>query len=114
MKYFISFLIILTISGCNWINQTPSGTKSIEGSFIYFDFNQDMVVLRLKSDRSFLVEIPTKSMVKTFFDKRQSIPFEGSFKAEVIYDAQKRIDYMKLKSLNDASLDLEVKAKDVN
>lgn len=114
MKYFLAFLTIITISGCNWMNPSPSGTKSIEGSFIYFDFNQDTVVLRLKSERSFLVEIPTKSLIKVFFDKRQSIPFEGSFKAEVIYDAQKRIDYMKIKSLNDASLELEVKAKDVN
>lgn len=125
MKKSVGLLIVLLLSSCSWFNRVPSGEKAIEGTFIYEDFvsnencvsngcKGDMIILRLKSGRSILAQVPTRALVKAFSDKRLSIPYKGNFKAQVIYDSMNRVDYLKLLSLDDQVLDMEVKAKDTN
>lgn len=127
MRTFIAILILFSVSSCDFLRRSPSGERSIVGSFTYFDYyvlndprcvsncaNGEMVVYRLKTERSFLVEIPVKTLIKTFFDKKKSIPFQGDFKGEVIYDSLNRVDSLKIESFNDQGMFIEVKAKDVN
>ena len=116
------------LNGCSWFDRAPSGSKTIEGTFIYDDFESvsdstcvgadcpkgDIVVFRLKADRAFLVQIPTRVLIKSYYDKHKAIPYEGHFSAHVIYDSLNRVDYLRIDSMNDESVKLEVKAKDIN
>jgi len=127
MKTFLIALSLFFVSSCDLLKRNPSGERTIVGSFTYFDYyvlndpkcgekclNGEMIVYRLKTERAFLVEIPVKTMVKTFFDKKRPIPFSGEFKGEVIYDSLNRVDSLKIESFNDEGMFIEVKAKDVN
>lgn len=128
MKLIFVLMTVLLLNGCTWFERVPSGARSIEGSIIYEDFSaikdancsadcpkSDVVIYRLKAGgRGLLAEVPSQILVKAFFDHRKPIPYEGQFKGQVIYNSMNRVDYLRIDSINDQAISVEVKATDIN
>lgn len=119
MKTLI-LVLILFLQSCSWFEKKPSGLISVSGTFTYEDFivekDSSYIVYGFKSvnERSFLGYFKNEDLIKKFFDNKKNIPFKGTFKGNVIYNQNNRIDYLKIEEMDDQSISLEIQGKDIN
>lgn len=119
VRYFLVLLTFLMTS-CFW-SGTHRGVNSHSGTFIYYDYDpssfnetDSMIYLFKTNDKTIIGSVPLKTLVKAFYDKKESIPFKGDFEAEVIFDKLGRVDSFKLISLDSNLVNIQIKARDHN
>lgn len=120
MKYLV-IITILIFAGCTWFDTPHRGDNTMSGTFIYYDFDPSVFndpngvnYLFKSGTKSFIGSIPLKSLISSFYDHQNSIPYQGNFDAVITFDKYGRVDQFQLKRIGDSKIDLSIKAKDHN